>query len=89
MNSSETQNTSHEMPEKEKTITLRIPKMNTQIVVLSLVAVVTLFQTFQLMRIGNKVASGSVKTSTSTAAPSAPSSGTGSAAAPAAMVGGC
>ncbi len=87
MNSSETQNTNHEMPEKEKTITLRIPKMNVQIVVLSLVAVITLFQTVQLMRMSNKVSSGSVKTSTSTVAPA--SGASNNSAAPAAMVGGC
>ena len=78
----------NEMSGGKNTITLRIPKLNVQIVVLSLVAVITLFQTVQLMRISSKVASGSIKSNVSTTNSSA--SGTGSSSdAPAAMVGGC
>lgn len=74
--------------EVKNTITLRIPKMNMQIVVLSLVAIITLFQTFQLMRISSKISSGSIKTSTSAVSPASSTAGNNSGA-PASMVGGC
>ena len=70
------------------TVTLQVPKLNMQVVVLALVAVITLFQTYQLWKIGNKTGSGSVKVST----PATSSQGSGSGSnsdAPAAMVGGC
>lgn len=71
-----------------KTMALRIPKPNVQILVLGLVAIITLFQTFQLVRISSKASSASVK-----AAPAAATnSGTGmgsNADVPQSMVGGC
>lgn len=83
----EIQNTNSGMSTNKNTITLNIPKLNVQIIVLSLVAIITLFQTFQLMRISSKITSGSIKTSTSTVAPS--SGASNNSAAPQSMVGGC
>ena len=70
-----------------KTVVLRVPKPNLQILVLGLIAIITLFQTFQLVRISSKASSASVK-----AAPATTSSGTGTgsnADVPQSMVGGC
>ena len=76
-------------PSKEKnTIVLRVPKPNLQIVVLGLIAVITLFQTFQLIRISSKASSASVKAVPATTTNSG--TGTGSNAdVPQSMVGGC
>jgi len=71
---------------------LRIPKPNVQIVVLGLVAAITLFQTFQLVRISSKANSVSVKAESPVAATttnSGPSTTGGSAEVPESMVGGC
>ncbi len=72
---------------KDNTITLRVPKINTQVVVLGLVALVTLFQTVQLVKIGSKAGS------TVKAAPASTSTGSGASGSdsnvPQSMVGGC
>ena len=73
----------------EGTVVLRVPKPNLQIVALGLIAVITLFQTFQLIRISSKASTSTVK-----AAPASTTTnggtGTGSNAdVPQSMVGGC
>ena len=74
--------------ENNNTVVLRVPKPNLQIVVLGLIAVITLFQTFQLVRISSKASTAPVK-----AAPAATTNtgtGTGSNTdVPQSMVGGC
>ncbi len=81
----------HDIPQQrvDNTITLRIPKPNMQVAVLGIVAFITLFQTFQLVRI-----SGTSNSTTVKAAPAAAthtsSGGAGSNAnTPQSMVGGC
>ena len=76
----------------DNAVVLRVPKPNLQIVVLGLIAVITLFQTFQLVRISSKASFASVKTvSPATTTPTnSGASGTGSNAdVPQSMVGGC
>ena len=83
----------HNIPKEkaDNTVTLRVPKPNIQVVVLGLVAFITLFQTFQLIRIS------SANTGTTVKSAPAPVSNTGSGAggngtdanAPQSMVGGC
>ena len=69
-------------------VVLRVPKPNLQIVVLGLIAVITLFQTFQLVRISSKASSTSLKTVPATT--NSGSTGTGSNTdVPQSMVGGC
>lgn len=69
-------------------VVLRVPKPNLQIIVLGLIAVITLFQTFQLVRISSKASSASVKVAPATTTNSG--TGTGSNAdVPQSMVGGC
>lgn len=76
-------------PQENKSITLKIPKLNVQVVVLGLVAFITLFQTVQLFRISNSSASTSVRAAPATTTHSG-GSGTGSnASTPQSMVGGC
>ena len=58
---------------------IRVPKPNMQVIVLGLVAVITLFQTFQLLRISSQVGS---TTSVKTVAPATTD-------VPQSMVGGC
>lgn len=75
--------------ENSNTVVLRVPKPNLQIIVLGLIAVITLFQTFQLVRISSKASTSTVK-----AAPAATTTnggtGTGSNTdVPQSMVGGC
>lgn len=80
-------NTLRHSPGQDNTVVLRVPKPNLQILVLGLIAIITLFQTFQLVRISSKASSASVKT-----APATTSSGTGTgsnADVPQSMVGGC
>lgn len=84
----------HNVPQQsvDNTVTLRVPKPNIQIVVLGLVAFITLFQTFQLIRISSaNNTAGTVKSAPAPAANSG--SGTGGsgtdANAPQSMVGGC
>jgi len=45
-------------PIQESTVIVRVPKPNLQVVVLGLIALITLFQTFQLMRISAKAGTG-------------------------------
>lgn len=80
----------HQVPQKiDNTMVLRIPKPNMQVAVLGLVAFITLFQTFQLVRISGASSSTPVK-SVPTATTTSHSSGTGSNAdVPQSMVGGC
>ena len=71
--------------QENNTLVLRVPKPNLQVVVLGLVAVITLFQTFQLVRISSKASSTKGIT-----APAPAAAGTGSDAdVPQSMVGGC
>ena len=66
--------------ENNNTVVLRVPKPNLQIVVLGLIAVITLFQTFQLVQISAKSGSAPVKTAPAAVTnPDVPQS----------MVGGC
>ena len=68
----------------EKTVVLRIPKPNLQVVILGLIALITIFQTFQLIRINAQASSTPVK------AVSPVTTGTGSSTdVPQSMVGGC
>ena len=67
-------------------LVIRVPKPNIQVAVLGLIAFITLFQTFQLLRISTQAGSAPVKAA---AAPAA-ATGTGSSAeVPQSMVGGC
>lgn len=82
----------HQVPNAgDNTMVLRVPKPNMQVAVLGLVAFITLFQTFQLVRINS--ASGSTPAKVAPAAATSTSShgsGTGSNAdVPQSMVGGC
>jgi len=82
----------HQVPSSnEGTMVLRVPKPNLQVAVLGLVAFITLFQTFQLVRINSASGSTSVKTAPAAAtSTSSQGSGTGSnASTPQSMVGGC
>ena len=82
----------HEVPQQsgENTLTLRVPKPNMQVVVLGIVAFITLFQTFQLVRISGATSSTPVKAAPATTTTSSQASGTGSnAQTPQSMVGGC
>lgn len=79
----------HQVPQAtDNTVVLRVPKPNMQVVVLGLVAFITLFQTFQLVRISGASSSTPVK-----AAPPATTTGSGgtgsNADTPQSMVGGC
>lgn len=81
--------TMHQVPDAavDNTMTIRVPKPNIQVAVLGLVAFITLFQTFQLVRISGSTSTGTVKS-----APAAAVSTGGSGAnadAPQSMVGGC
>lgn len=81
----------HEVPKREggDTITLRVPKPNMQIAVLGLVAFITLFQTFQLVRISGSSSAVTVKSAPAAATASTGSGTGGNASAPQSMVGGC
>lgn len=79
----------HQIPKPDNTMVLRIPKPNMQVAVLGLVAFITLFQTFQLVRISGASNSTSTKAAPATTT-SSHSSGTDSNAnVPQSMVGGC
>ena len=76
-------------PSTNNTVVLRVPKPNIQIVVLGLIAVITLFQTFQLVRISSRASSTSAKAVPATVTTNG-GTGTGSNAdVPQSMVGGC
>lgn len=84
----------HHVPQQvnNNSVVLRVPKPNLQIVVLGLVAVITLFQTIQLVRINATASSAPAKTvpAASTTSTGGGSSDTGSNAdVPQSMVGGC
>ncbi len=83
-------NTTRHSPSQENnnTVVLRVPKPNLQIVVLGLIAIITLFQTVQLVRISSQTSQAPVKTAPATT--NSESSGTGSNTdVPQSMVGGC
>jgi len=71
-----------------KTLTIRIPKVNAQVAVLALLALVTVFQTAQLYALKAKAGSVTVKSAAAAAAPGAASQSGSNAAMPD-MVGGC
>lgn len=74
---------------RETSVVLRVPKPNLQILVLGLIAIITLFQTFQLVRISSKATSASLKAAPATTTTNS-GTGTGSNAdVPQSMVGGC
>ncbi|HBY09966.1 hypothetical protein A2473_02190 [candidate division WWE3 bacterium RIFOXYC2_FULL_42_13] len=73
---------------QENTVVVRVPKPNLQVVVLGLIALITLFQTFQLMRISSKAGALSVKSAPTTTTNSGTDTGTDSEV-PESMVGGC
>jgi len=75
-------------PIQESTVIVRVPKPNLQVVVLGLIALITLFQTFQLMRISAKASTVSVKSGPDTTTNSGTGTGTDSDV-PESMVGGC
>lgn len=62
-------------------LTIRVPKPNMQVIILGFVALITLFQTFQLIRISAQAGSATIKTA-------APVTGS-NADVPQSMVGGC
>lgn len=73
----------------DNTVVLRVPKPNLQIVVLGLVAFITLFQTFQLVRISSKASSASVKAVPATTTTNSGTDTGSDADVPQSMVGGC
>lgn len=82
----------HQVPSSnDGTMVLRVPKPNMQVAVLGLVAFITLFQTFQLVRINSASGSAPVKAAPAAATgTSSQGTGTGSNAnVPQSMVGGC
>lgn len=84
----------HNVPQtanlNDNTMVLRVPKPNIQVAVLGLVAFITLFQTFQLVRISGKTTTAAVKAAPAAATTSVTGSGAGSNAdTPQSMVGGC
>lgn len=83
----------HHVPQQpvDNAITFRVPRPNIQVAVLGLVAFITLFQTFQLVRISGSTGNATVKAHPA-AATSTGGGGTGSGAnadTPQSMVGGC
>jgi len=79
----------HHIPQTSRAVVLRVPRPNTQIIILGLVALITLFQTFQLIRISSKSSTSVVKTTpASLPSSSTPDSNAGSSE-PQSMVGGC
>ena len=82
--------TEHTTPEAQpKTITLRIPKLNMQVTVLALIALVSLFQTVQLLSLKAKAGGITVKAPSSGSATPATQGGTHNNSALPGMVGGC
>lgn len=77
-----------EANKNNSTVVLRVPKPNLQIIVLGLIAIITLFQTFQLVRISSQANLSTIKAAPATTTNSG--TGTGSDAdVPQSMVGGC
>ncbi|MEK7516781.1 MAG: hypothetical protein AAB562_04265 [Patescibacteria group bacterium] len=83
----QTQTPAAETKPQAQTLTIRIPKVNAQVAVLGLLALVTVFQTAQLYALKGKAGGVSVKPAAA-AAPAA-SGNSGSNAALPEMVGGC
>lgn len=80
----------HQVPQQSDTMVLRVPKPNVQVMVLGLVAFITLFQTFQLIRISGASSSAPTKAAPAATTTSTNSGGTGSNSdTPQSMVGGC
>lgn len=83
----------HHIPQQpvDNTITFRVPRPNIQVAVLGLVAFITLFQTFQLVRISGSTSTASVKAApvTTTSAGSGVTGSGSNASTPQSMVGGC
>ena len=75
-------------PIQESTVIVRVPKPNLQVVVLGLIPIIPIFQTFQLMRISAKASTVSVKSAPATTTNSGTGTGTDSDV-PESMVGGC
>ena len=78
--------------QNNNSVVLRIPKPNLQVLVLGLIAVITVFQTVQLLRISSNASSASTKAAApaTTTNTNSGSGGTGSNAdVPQSMVGGC
>lgn len=74
----------------DNAVVVRLPKPNLQIIVLGLIAIITLFQTFQLINISSKATSAAVKVISPATNTNSGTSGTGSDAdVPQSMVGGC
>ena len=65
------------------------PKINIQAVILGLIALIAIFQSFQLVRINAKANTSSVKTSPAITASSQPQNAASNSDVPQAMVGGC
>lgn len=80
--------TIHTIPQASHAVVLRVPRLNAQIIILSLIALITLLQTFQLIRISSKASTAIVKT-TPASVPSSNTPGGSSADEPQSMVGGC
>ncbi len=86
----ETTATIHQVPkQQDNTLVLRVPKPNMQVAVLGIVAFITLFQTFQLVRISGSASSTTVKTAPAAATQPATGGAGSDASAPQSMVGGC
>ena len=81
----------HQVPSQgDNTMVLRIPKPNMQVVVLGLIALITLFQTFQLVRISGKTSATPAKAAPAAAPTTGTGGGTGgNTSTPQSMVGGC
>lgn len=86
--SDQTQTPAAETQPQSKALTIRIPKVNAQVAILGLLAVVTVFQTAQLYALKSK-AGGGVSVKPAAAAAPAASGHSGSNAALPEMVGGC
>lgn len=85
----QTETDARDLPVSNNTVVLRVPKPNLQIVVLGLIAIITLFQTFQLVRISSKASTASLKAPATTTTTTT-GTGTGSNTdVPQSMVGGC
>lgn len=87
----ETNETHHPSSPANNSVVLRFPKPNLQVVALGLIALVTLFQSFQLVRISAQASATPTKTvPASTSATNNGSTGAGSNAdVPQSQVGGC
>ena len=75
-----------ELETKDNAVVLRVAKPNIQIVGLGLIAIITLFQTFQLIGISAKAGSTPLKTAPATTTPNSGGSNTD---VPESIVGGC